>query len=191
MRHRLQTKVGPPDRQRIKDWMLLDLGVSYFPSANRDNFGEDFGLFSSRYIWNVGDRTSIIAGSLYDFFDNGQQLWHAGVQNQRGLRGSLYVGLRQIKGGPIDSRILTATYSYAMSPKWVSTMSAAYDLGEGRNRGQSLTVTRVGEWLLFHVGANYDASKNNPGIMFFIEPRLGGRSNVSSTQLSSLLGIQN
>ena len=78
-----------------------------------------------------------------------------------------------------------------MSPKWVSTMSAAYDFSEGRNRGQSLTVTRVGEWLLFHVGANYDASKNNPGILFSIEPRLGGRSNVSSTQLSSLLGIQN
>ena len=191
MRQRLQTKVGPPDRQRIKDWMLLDLGVSYFPSANRDNFGEDFGLFSTRYIWNVGDRTSIIAGSLYDFFDNGQQLWHAGVQNQRGLRGSVYVGLRQIKGGPIDSRILTASYSYAMSPKWVSTASAAYDLGENRNRGQSLTITRVGEWMLFHVGANYDASKNNPGIMFWVEPRLGGRNNVSSTQLSSLLGIQN
>ena len=191
MRQRLQTKVGPPDRQRIKDWMLLDLGVSYFPSANRDNFGESFGLFRSRYIWNVGDRTSIIAGSLYDFFDNGQQLWHVGVQNQRGLRGSVYVGLRQIKGGPIDSRIVTTSYSYAMSPKWVSTMSAAYDLAEGRNRGESLTVTRVGEWLLFHVGAHYDASKNNPGIMFSIEPRLGGRSNVSSTQLSSLPGIQN
>ena len=191
MRHRLQTKVGPPDRQRIKDWMLLDLGISYFPSANRDNFGESLGLFSTRYVWNVGDRTSIIAGSLYDFFDNGQQLWHAGVQSQRGLRGSLYVGLRQIKAEPIDSRILTASYSYAMSPKWVSTATTAYDFGEGLSRGQSLTVTRVGEWLLFHVGANYDVSKNNPGVMFSIEPRLGGRSNVSSTQLSSLLGIQN
>ena len=63
--------------------------------------------------------------------------------------------------------------------------------GEGRNRGQSLTLTRVGEWLLFHVGANYDVSKNNPGIMFSIEPRLGGRSSASSTQLSSLPGIKN
>ena len=95
------------------------------------------------------------------------------------------------KAEPIDSRILTASYSYAMSPKWVSTATTAYDFGEGLSRGQSLTVTRVGEWLLFHVGANYDVSKNNPGVMFSIEPRLGGRSNVSSTQLSSLLGIQN
>lgn len=187
MRHRLQTKVGPPDRQRVKDWMTLDLGISYFPSANRDNFGEDFGLFRTRYAWNVGDRTSLVAGSMYDFFDNGQQLWNVGVISQRSLRGSLYVGLHQIKGGPINSQILAASYSYAMSPKWVSTMGTAYDLKEGMNRGQSLTITRVGEWLLFHVGANYDASKNNAGIQFSIEPRLGGRGNVSSTQLSSLL----
>ncbi|MBM4077270.1 MAG: hypothetical protein FJ267_16690 [Planctomycetes bacterium] len=191
MHHRWQTKVGPPERQRIKDWMTLDLGISYFPDSTRDNFGEDFGLFSTRYAWHVGDRTSIIAGSLFDFFDNAQQLWHAGVQSQRSLRGSVYLGLRQIKGGPIDSQIVTTSYSYAMSPKWVSTMSSAFDIGEGRNRGQSVTITRVGEWMLFHVGANYDASKNNPGIMFSIEPRLSGRSTVSSTQLSSLLSIQN
>ena len=190
MSHRLQTKVGPPDRQRIKDWMTLDLGLSYFPNSDRDNFGSDLGLFSTRYAWNVGDRTSILAGSLFDFFNNGQQLWHVGVQSQRSLRGSLYVGLRQIAAGPIDSRIVTASYSYALSPKWVSTMSTAYDVGEHRNRGQSFTITRVGEWLLFHVGANYDASKNNPGVMFSIEPRIGGRNSVSSTQLSTLLGTQ-
>ncbi len=191
MHQRLQTKVGPPDRQRIKDWMTLDLGLSYFPNSDRDNFGSDFGLFSSRYAWHVGDRTSILAGSMYDFFHNGQQLWHVGVQSQRSLRGSAYLGLRQITAGPIDSRIATASYSYALSPKWVSTMSTAYDIGEHRNRGQSFTITRVGEWLLFHVGANYDASKNNPGVMFSVEPRLGGRNSVSSTQLSSLLGIHN
>ena len=191
MRQRLQTKVGPPERQRLKDWMTLDLGLSYFPDANRDNFGNDIGLVSSRYVWNVGDRTSIIAGSLYDFFDNGQQLWHCGVQSQRSLRGSMYVGLRQVKTGSINSQIVTASYGYTMSPKWVSTMSTAFDFGEGQNRGQSLTVTRVGEWLLFHVGANYDASQNNPGIMLSIEPKLGGRSGYSANQLSSLPGIQN
>ena len=49
-------------------------------------------------------------------------------------------------------------------------------------------MTRVGEWLLFHLGANYDVSKNNLGVGFAIEPRLGG-SNISSTQLGSLLKL--
>jgi hypothetical protein len=181
---RLQTKVGPPDRQRIKDWMTLDLGVSYFPDPNRDNFGQNFGLFSAHYSWNVGDRTTLVADSMYDFFDNGQQWWNIGVMSQRSFRGSAYVGVQQIKGATLDSQILTGSYSYAMSPKWVSTMSASYDLAQHQSRGQSLTITRIGEWMLFHFGANYDWSKNNAGVMLSVEPKLG-RSG-SASQLGSL-----
>ncbi|MDB5347540.1 MAG: hypothetical protein JWP89_5917 [Schlesneria sp.] len=182
---RLQTKVGPPDRQRIKDWMLLDLGISYFPNPNRDNFGQNFGLFSGHYVWNVGDRTSVIADSMYDFFEGGQQWWNLGVMSQRSFRGSAYVGVQQIKGATLDSKILTGSYSYTMSPKWVSTMSASYDIAAGQSRGQSLTITRVGEWMLFHLGANYDWSKNNAGFIFSIEPKLGRAG--STTQLGSLI----
>src|SRR5205814_431741 len=76
---RLQTKVGPADMPRVKDWMTLDLGASIFPDANRDNFGQTFGLVNSRYAWHVGDRTSILASSMYDFFTDAQQLWSIGV----------------------------------------------------------------------------------------------------------------
>lgn len=185
---RLQTKVGPPELQRVKDWMTLDLGASIFPDSSRDNFGQTFGLVNSRYAWHVGDRTSILASSLYDFFPEGQQLWSVGVLNQRSLRGSIYVGLRQVKGGPLDSQIATATYSYVLSPKWVTSATTAYDIAQARSAGQGFTLTRVGEWLLVHIGANVDVSKNNVGMGISIEPRLG-RSMISSTQLGSLLGI--
>jgi lipopolysaccharide export system protein LptA len=190
-RHRLQTKVGPPNRLRIKDWMTLDLGVNFYPDAKRDNFGENFGLFSTRYAWYVGDRTSLHASSLTDFFDNGQNIWNVGVLSQRSVRGSVYVGLRNISGGPLQSQILTASYSYVMSPKWISTMGTAFDLGEGQNRGQSFTLTRVGESFLVHLGFNFDASKNNAGLGIAIEPKLGNRrvSPASgNTQLGPLLG---
>lgn len=185
---RLQTKVGPPDLQRVKDWMTLDLGASIFPDANRDNFGQTFGLVNSRYAWHVGDRTSLLASSLYDFFPEGQQLWSVGVLNQRSLRGSIYMGLRQVKGGTLDSQIFTTTYSYVLSPKWVSTATTAFDIAQARSAGQGFTLTRVGEWLLIHLGGNIDVSKNNVGLGISIEPRLG-RSTISSTQLGSLLGV--
>jgi hypothetical protein len=73
-----------------------------------------------------------------------------------------------------------------MSPKWVSTASTAFDIGEGENRGQSVTVTRIGEWFLMHVGFNFDASKNNLGLSIAVEPRLGTKG-ISTPQLSSLL----
>ncbi|HUG94326.1 MAG TPA: hypothetical protein VML55_26080, partial [Planctomycetaceae bacterium] len=172
LRQRLQTKVGPPERLRIKDWMTLDLEASYFPDADEDNFGEDFGLLSARYRWFVGDRTSILANALFDTFDEGQELWSLGVLSQRSERGSVYLGVRQIKGGPLDSQILTASYSYRMSPKWVSTFGTAYDLAEDRNAGQSLTLTRIGADWLVHVGAGFDQSKDNASIAISIEPRL-------------------
>lgn len=187
--HRLQTKVGPPDRLRLKDWMTLDLGANFYPAANRDNFGEDFGLYSARYAWNVGDRTTILANTLNDTFDGGQQIWNLGVLSQRSYRGSMYVGVRQIKGQQLDSEILTASYSYVMTPdKWVSTLFTAYDLAESRNRGQAFTVTRIGNDFLFHVGVNFDASKDNVGFTFSVEPKFGPY-NYLLPAAGSLMGI--
>ncbi|MGQ0634840.1 MAG: hypothetical protein ACT4QC_09535 [Planctomycetaceae bacterium] len=196
-RHRLQTKVGPVSAPRIKNWMTLDLETSLFPNQNRDNFGELFGLNTVRYNWYVGDRTTITAGTLFDTFQGHETLWNVGLISQRSARGSVYVGLRNIEGdsvvGPdLVTRILTASYSYLMSPKWISTVSTAYDLGENQNRGQSVTVTRVGADFLVHLGLNVDTTRNNFGVGLSIEPRFApfvgnlGQGGYG-TQLGSLL----
>ena len=186
MRHRWQTKEGPFDRPRIKDWMTLDLEASVFPDADRDNFGETLGLLTGRYMWQVGERTQFLANGVVDPFNDGQRVWNAGVLTQRGPRGSLYFGVREVHAGPVDSQLLTASFSYRMSEKWISTIGASYDIAERRDRGQSLTITRIGEYMLFHVGTGYDRSRNNFSLNFMIEPRLG--SKTTSTQMSSLIG---
>ncbi|MFQ5731589.1 MAG: organic solvent tolerance protein OstA [Planctomycetaceae bacterium] len=185
-RNTLQTKVGPPERLRIKDWMTLDLEASLFPSPNRDNFGEDFGLLGAFYRWQLSDQTSLLAGAQYDLFDRAQQIWNVGFITARTTRGSLYLGVRQIKGANLSSQILTASYSYKMSPKWITTLSTAYDMGESRNVGQAFTLTRVGADFLVHLGANFDASKNNAGIVVSVEPRIGAIVD-RLTKLGSLL----
>jgi hypothetical protein len=188
-RNRLQTKVGPPDRLRTKDWMTLDLGINYFLDPDENNFGEDWGLLTANYSWDVGARTKFLANSQVDFFDDAPILWDVGLLNQRNGRGSLYVGYRQIQGGLLDSKIISSSFSYAMSEKWVATFGTAYDLAENQDRGQSFTLTRIGPDFLMHFGAGIDVSRGNAGLTFSIEPRLGGNSN-SSTQISSLLGIK-
>jgi hypothetical protein len=187
-RHRWQTKAGPPTRPRIEDWMTLDLEASWFPDADRDNFGENFGLLGGRYAWYVGERTVVLADAIYDLFAGGQELWNLGVQSQRSERGSVYLGYRQVNVGPIESQLLAASYSYAMGPKWVTTFGTSYDVAEGIDRGQSFTITRVGEYALLHIGLGYDRSRDNIGFGLSIEPRLGGYG-PGSSQLSSLLGI--
>jgi hypothetical protein len=189
IRQRLQTKYGPPDNLRIRDWMTLDLEASYFPDPGRDNFGAAWGLLTARYAWNVSQRTSILANAIYDYFPNAPQMWNVGVLSQRSERGSVYLGLQSIKadGGVLDSDIVTASYSYQMSSKWISTMGTAYDLGEHRNAGQSFTFTRVGVDWLFHVAGSYDVSTGDVSFAVAIEPRIGNMNN-SMTNLSNLLG---
>lgn len=184
-RHRLQTKTGPPEQQRIKDWMSLDLEASYFPDAQRDNFGEDFGLLGGRYRWYLGDRTTLAANAYYDLFDGAQQLWDVSLTSQRTRRMSVNVALQQIKGGGgLDSQILSATLNYVMSQKWSAGISTAYDLGENINRGQTLMITRTGADFVMSLGMNYDQSTGNAGIGLTIMPRFGnfgtGMGNINS-----------
>jgi lipopolysaccharide export system protein LptA len=192
-RHRLQTKVGPVNAPRIKNWMTLDLETAFFPNPNRDNFGAPFGLYQAKYNWLISDRTTFTAGTLFDTFTNPERLWNFGITSQRTTRGSVYLGLRNIEGGPfLHSEILTASYSYVMSPKWISSVGTAYDLAEQQNRGQTLTVTRVGADFLLHFGMLVDPTKNNFGLAVSIEPRFGqftgnGGPGASGMQLGSLL----
>ncbi|MGE3803764.1 MAG: hypothetical protein AB7K24_03710, partial [Gemmataceae bacterium] len=45
IRQRWQTKRGYPGQQHIVDWMVLDTSTSFFPAANRDNFGVSFAFW--------------------------------------------------------------------------------------------------------------------------------------------------
>ena len=91
-RQKLQTKTGPPDHLRVRDWMSLDLGISYFPNAGRDDFGSAWGLATANYVWSVSQRTSVVANALYDFFNEGEQLWNIAVLNQRSQRAACIWG---------------------------------------------------------------------------------------------------
>lgn len=188
-RHRLQTRTGPPQNRRLRDWMTLDLEASFFPGADdfnaEDNFGETAGLLSAKYAWNVSERTSILADALYDMFNLGQETWSVGVLTQRPGRGSMYLGYRRIGLGALDSEILSFNYSYAMSPKWLSYYGFAYDLSEGRSQGHTLGIAKVGRDFITRLGVTYDESKDDLGVSFLIEPFIGS---TDADDLDKILG---
>lgn len=170
MRHRLQTKRGRPGAQHIIDWLTFDANAVWFPDANRDNFGEDIGLVNYGLRWHLGDRFTVLSDGQADFFAEGLQTVSAGVLLNRPLVGNAYLGLRSLNG-PIEANVLTASYAYRMTPKWVSYASSSVDLGNTGNIGQTFAITRVGESLLVTAGFTFDASKNNVGVRLLVEPR--------------------
>jgi hypothetical protein len=178
VRQRWQTKRGPVDRRRIIDWIVLDTEAVYFPQASQDNFGESLGLLSYDFRWHVGDRVTLVSDGIFDFFEKGQQIASVGGFLNRPPRGSLYLGFTNLQGPnyanvvtPFNSQVVTMSYTYLMSPKWVSTFGTSFTLGKQGNIGQQFSLSRIGESFLMSLGFTVDASKNNVGVSLAIEPR--------------------
>jgi hypothetical protein len=181
---RWQTKRGPPDNPHIIDWITLDTNVTIFPDPNRDDFGQTVGLLDYNFRWHVGDRLTMVSDGIFDFFSEGQKICSIGGFLTRPPRGSLYMGFSVLEG-PIDSKILSLSYSYWMSPKWVSSLGTTIDFGSQGNLGESFTITRVGESFLVSLGFGFDASRNVTGVSLNIEPRF-----LPKTRLGNVGGAQ-
>ncbi len=184
MHHRWQTKRGGPGRQHLVDWLTVDSNLTYFPEASRDNFGQEFGLFDYDVRWHLGDRFTVLSDGAADFFGDGLRMISGGVLLNRPSRGNAYVGVRSING-PVTSNSITGSYSYRLSPKWISTASASYDFSDGGNIGQTFSMTRIGESMLVTLGFNVDESKDNVGVRFMVEPRF-----LPKLRLTSKTGIE-
>ena len=117
---RWQTKRGPPDDMHIVDWIEFNTDITFYPDASRDDFGEAFGMADYNFRWHVGDRLTLVSDGLFDFFSLGQDEVTFGAFLTRPPRGSLYLGVRSLQG-PISDTMISMSYSYLMSPKWIST----------------------------------------------------------------------
>jgi hypothetical protein len=178
MRHRLQTKRGPIDDLRIVDWLTFDSNATWFPDADRDNAGADVGMLDYDLRWHLGDRFSILSDGYADTFGDGLRTAAIGVMANRPAHGNAYLGFRAADG-LFEAYVLSASVNYRISPKWIGSAGAAVDFGPTGNIGQNIGFTRIGESLNTSLGFSFDASKDNFGVAFLIEPRFLPRSNVT------------
>jgi hypothetical protein len=170
LRQRWQTKRGPPMKQRIIDWVTLDTEAVWFPRANRDNFGQDFGLVRYDFRWHVGDRLTFLSDGGFDFFDQGQQTISAGMQLSRPTNGSLYLGYRSL-AGPFNMQVFISSLHYRLSPKWAGMAAISYDFSGSGTMGNAFSLTRIGESFLLGANFSYDAYKDNFTAMITFQPR--------------------
>ncbi|HBI43360.1 MAG TPA: hypothetical protein DDY78_10970 [Planctomycetales bacterium] len=170
VRQRLQTKRGFPGDQHIVDWMSLDLSGTYFPEANRDNFGQSLAFLEYDYIWNLGDQTSLISSGWYDPIDNGPRVFTVGAFVNRPDRTSFYFGYREIE--PINSRAVSAAVTYIISPKYAINASTTYDFGNNQALSNMVSATRIGKDLQVTLGFTYNALTSSVGLVFEIVPNL-------------------
>jgi lipopolysaccharide export system protein LptA len=166
---RWQTKRGPPDNPHIIDYITFDTQLTLFPDRQED-FGSVPGLLDYDFRWHIGDRLTLVSDGEFDFFDQGEKAVSIGGFLTRPPRGSLYLGFRYLDG-PVHNEVIVASYSYLMSPNWITTAGISIDLTTNGTTGMSFTVTRIGESFLISAGFNANTAQNNVGFMFNIEPR--------------------
>jgi hypothetical protein len=167
---RWQTKRGPVEDRHIIDWIEFDTDVTLFPDASRDNFGTVAGLMDYNFVWHVGDRLTLLSDGIFDFFGQGQKIVTMGMFLTRPPRGAFYAGIRFLEG-PISSEVLAMSYSYWMSPKWITSSGLSIDLKEPKNFGPTFQLVRVGESLLVGLNMNYNPALNTAGVSLTVEPR--------------------
>jgi len=197
---RLQTKRGPEGRRRIIDFMTLDLTTTYFPHADRDNFGKPFGQNMYNWEWFIGDRTSIISYGWFEFFELtgdpltkpaidvdrrnnpfGLNIITTGISISRPPRTNLFIGYTVIDTGVITTSALNSSVSYWLSPKWYGTYATSYDFGYAQLLAANFSVTRIGADYLMSVGLSIDPQRESYMFAVELQPRISPNIRFGST----------
>lgn len=169
---RLQTRRGIAASEHAVDWMTLNLGASLFPQANRDNFGNSWGILEYDYVWNIGDRTALFSnGWMEPTGHEGPRFFTFGGQVNRPDGTNLSLGYRQID--PLNSKAVTASLNYSFSRKYQIRAATVWDFGT-EVQTYSMGFTRVGTDVQLSLGFSYTQAQslNNLNFTFEIIPNV-------------------
>ena len=173
IRNRWQTKRGLPGSDHTVDYVGLDLSASYFPNANRDDFGSAMSFLEYNAFWNIGDRTAITSSAWYDPINTGAHYFFINASHYRPDGTSFSIGYRQTD--PLNSKALVAVLGYQLSQKYSVTIASIYDFGTNQAQSTSFLFNRTGTDITASVGFTYNAFINNFGIQLLILPNAAGQ----------------
>lgn len=171
-RQRLQTKRGFPGAEHTIDWMTLNTSVSFFPNADRDNYGSSWAFLEYFYLWHLGDRFSITSSGWFDPFTDGARYFNVGLNFNRPDNTNFFVSYRHTD--PLNSRAVTAAINYQLSHRYAMNLGTAYDFGINESLTNSISFARTGPDMTLVLGFTYNPLVNNFGVQFSLIPNVAG-----------------
>ena len=149
--------------------MTLNLGMSLFPQADRDNVGSVAGIFEYDWVWNIGDRTALVSNGWVDPVSGGPRAVNFGASLGRIDGTQFYIGYRQID--PLESRAIHANAFYALSDKYRVSLYTTWDFGTDV-QSYALGITRVGTDMSTTVSLGFNSVTRTTSVNFEIIPNL-------------------
>ncbi len=178
LRQRWQTQRGFGPTEHTVDFMTLNLGVSIFPNANRDNFGNTFGILEYDWVWNIGDRTALTSTGWFEPVGGGPRAFDVGTIVNRPDGSTFYLGYRQVD--PLNAKAVIGSFVYPFSAKYAFSANTVWDFGNDVTT-YGIFLTRMGTDLMVNVGVNYNSTLSTFGIMFEVLPNLARRQGRFAT----------
>lgn len=172
VRQRWQTQRGFAGNQHTVDFVTLNVGISYFPSPNRDNFGQSWGILEYDWVWNIGDRTALTSSGWFEPWAGGPRAFDFGGIINRPDGTNLYLGYRQID--PLNAKAVIASVVFPFSAKYAVNANTVWDFGNNV-RTYGVFVSRMGTDLMVNFGVNYNSTLNTFGVAFEMIPNLARR----------------
>ena len=169
VRQRWQTKRGFPGQEHIVDWMTLDLSASFYPNANRDNFGNSWAFLQYDWTWNIGDRTALFSTGWMDPIENGARTFTFGGTINRPNNTNFLLAYRYLE--PLNSQSVIANATFPFSNKYSGTISLSYDF-INNVRNVAVFFTRKGTDLTANIGFSQNSVLNTVTFMFQLYPNL-------------------
>jgi hypothetical protein len=169
VRQRWQTKRGEPGRQRVVDWVILDLELGVFNDApgtyttdGYASYTRPESSFSRNYVygqllWRVTDSTVLATEGNYDMDDGEMDVFSVSLAVERRPRLGYVIGYRFID--ETESNLLGAGINYQLSEKYTIAVREAFDLERGET--EEFTVALIRKLPRWYVGLTFELDEIN------------------------------
>ncbi|OHB60005.1 MAG: hypothetical protein A2167_03735 [Planctomycetes bacterium RBG_13_46_10] len=148
------------------------------PPVDRRNsveYGPRRNYFSTDYIWNLSDTTSLMSDMNFDMQSGVVQQFNIGASVLRWPNLSYYIGSRYLKRvenglGEKGSGMFTFAATYILDPRYTAVFSQQYDFDYGVNVLSGLTLIRRYHRINFALTYGVDESISQHSVVLSIWP---------------------
>jgi len=180
LRNRFQTKRGRFEKQRVVDWIDLDIEYHAFPGTDSVYHGLDGCMplddfIEVDFLWRLSDRITIESrGNEINLSTGDLDELNLGVIFEYSPRWRLYIGHRyhdSDRSRDIDGRSVTFfDISYVFNEKWSASFLQKYDFKDTENIATRLILTRQLPGWILEVALESDPGENDTIASFSLSP---------------------
>ncbi len=169
VRNLFQTIRHRPTGPAVDEIFDIDVSMDFFPDADRDNAGDNWGNIVVDTVTRFSDELQIITDFEVD--PNTAQLDEFNIAAGYAPNETFqtYAGFRHFED---DWDVVFGQLNWQMTDKWLARIYTSYDVSRGNGIQNELVLARMGHDWVFELILRADYGDNDYSVNFGINPRI-------------------